>query len=61
LRTKPELVHDKYHMFDCPQDAMLLFLRDLRERHGSVEKYVREIGLSTEQLASMREHLLTPA
>ncbi|MGW4944880.1 tyrosine-protein phosphatase [Actinoplanes sp. NPDC004185] len=61
LRTKPELVHDKYHMFDCPQDAMLLFLRDLRERHGSVEKYVREIGLSTGQLASMREHLLTPA
>ena len=61
LKTKPEVVQDKYHMFDCPQDAMLLFLRDLRERHGSVEKYVREIGLSTGQLASMREHLLTPA
>jgi protein tyrosine/serine phosphatase len=61
LETKPELVHDKYHMFDCPQDAMLLFLQDLRERHGSVEEYVREIGLSSEQLASMRGHLLTPA
>ncbi|GAA3906387.1 tyrosine-protein phosphatase [Actinoplanes auranticolor] len=61
LQTKPELVHDKYHMFDCPQDAMLLFLQDLRERHGSVEKYVREIGLNDEQLGSMRRHLLTPA
>ena len=61
LRTKPEVVQDKYHMFDCPQDAMLLFLADLRERHGSVEKYVREIGISTGQLAALREHLLTPA
>ena len=40
---------------------MLLFLADLRERHGSVEKYVREIGISTGQLAALREHLLTPA
>ena len=61
LKTKPELIQDKYHMFDCPQDAMLLFLTDLRERHGSVEKYVREIGIGTEQLAAMRGHLLTPA
>ena len=29
-----------------PPDAMLLFLDDLRARHGSVEEYVREIGLS---------------
>jgi protein-tyrosine phosphatase len=61
LKTKPELVQDKYHMFDCPQDAMLLFLNDLRERHGSVQEYVREIGISTGQLAALRNHLLTPA
>ena len=61
METKPDLVQDKYHMFDCPQDAMLLFLRDLRARHGSVEEYVREIGISAEQLAGLREHLLTPA
>ena len=61
LKTKPEVVQDKYHMFDCPQDAMLLFLGDLRERHGSVERYVREIGISADQLATLREHLLTPA
>jgi len=60
MSTKPHLVQDKYHMFDCPQDAMLLFLADLREEHGSVEKYVREIGLSNEQIAALREHLLTP-
>ncbi|AGZ45624.1 tyrosine-protein phosphatase [Actinoplanes friuliensis] len=59
MRTKPDLVQDKYHMFDCPQDAMLLFLGDLRDRYGSVEKYVREIGLSTDQIAAMRDHLLT--
>jgi protein-tyrosine phosphatase len=59
-RTRPHVVHDKYHMFECPQDAMLLFLADLRERHGSVEKYVREIGVSAEQLAAMRDHLLEP-
>jgi len=58
MRTMPGEVQDKYHMFDCPQDAMLLFLADLRERHGSVEKYVREIGLSAEQVAAMRDHLL---
>lgn len=59
LRSKPEMVQDKYHMYDCPQDAMLLFLRDLRDQHGSVEKYVREIGISAEQIAAMRDHLLT--
>jgi protein tyrosine/serine phosphatase len=58
LRTKPDMIQDKYHMFECPQDAMLLFLADLRERHGSVEKYVREIGVSAEQVATMRDHLL---
>jgi len=58
MRTRPGDVQGKYHMFDCPQDAMLLFLADLRERHGSVEKYVREIGVSAEQVAAMRDHLL---
>ena len=61
LQTNPEVVQDKYHMFDCPQDAMLLFLGDLRERHGSVERYVRDLGLTGDQLATLREHLLTPA
>jgi protein-tyrosine phosphatase len=57
-RTSPDMVHDKYHMFDCPKDAMLMFLDDLRARHGSIEAYVREIGISAEQVAAMRDHLL---
>ncbi|OJF13779.1 tyrosine-protein phosphatase [Couchioplanes caeruleus] len=61
MRTRPDMVQDKYHMFDCPQDAMHMFLGDLRERHGSVEKYVREIGVSAEQVAAMRDHLLEPS
>ncbi|MEU7901871.1 tyrosine-protein phosphatase [Actinoplanes sp. NPDC049118] len=60
MASRPEMVQDKYHMFDCPQDAMLLFLSDLRDQHGSVEKYVREIGISAEQIAALRDHLLTP-
>jgi protein-tyrosine phosphatase len=60
-RTNPDAVQDKYHMFECPQNAMLYFLTDLRERYGSVEKYVREIGVTAEQVAAMRDHLLEPA
>lgn len=59
-RTRPDMVQDKYHMFDCPRDAMLMFLGDLRDRYGSVEKYAREIGISAEQMAALRDHLLTP-
>ena len=60
LRINPDAVQDKYHMFECPQNAMLYFLADLRERHGSVEKYAREIGVTGEQVAAMRDHLLAP-
>ncbi len=49
---------DQPHYFDCPADAMQLFLDDLRARHGSVEGYVRDIGLSAGQVAAMRDHLL---
>jgi hypothetical protein len=46
-------------MFDSPHEAMMLFLADVRTLHGSVEKYVRQIGVSAEQVAAMRDHLLT--
>ena len=52
LKTKPHVVQDKYHMFNCPKDAMLLFLDDLRVRYGSVPAYVREIGVSDQQVAA---------
>lgn len=58
-RTSPETVQDKYHMFECPRDAMQMFLDDLRALHGSVLGYVRSIGITQEQVATMRGHLLT--
>jgi protein-tyrosine phosphatase len=60
LRThNPEAIEGNDHMFDSPRAAMLLFLADVRTLHGSVEKYVRQIGVSGEQVAAMRAHLLT--
>ena len=59
LRTNPAAVQGNEHMFDSPPDAMLMFLADLRRRHGSVEDYVREIGLTDAEMAAMRDHLLT--
>jgi len=59
LEANPEAVHGNEHMFDSPPGAMLLFLDDLRALHGSIEDYVREIGLTDDEIASMRAHLLT--
>jgi protein-tyrosine phosphatase len=60
LRVRnPKAIEGNDHMFDSPREAMLLFLVDLRTLHGSVEKYVREIGVSAEQVATIRDHLLT--
>jgi hypothetical protein len=56
--TDPEAVDGKDHMFDSPAEAMLLFLADLRARHGSIGDYARDIGLTDDQLAAMRGHLL---
>ncbi|MDG4823499.1 tyrosine-protein phosphatase [Asanoa sp. WMMD1127] len=42
-----------------PAAAMLLFLKELRDRHGSVEAYARHAGLTPEDLAALRSHLLT--
>ncbi|GAA1875487.1 tyrosine-protein phosphatase [Asanoa iriomotensis] len=43
-----------------PAAAMLLFLAELRERHGSVEGYAKFAGLTTEDLSALRSHLLEP-
>jgi hypothetical protein len=46
-------------MYDSPAGAMVMFLDDLRALHGSVEGFVKEIGLSDDEIATMREHLLS--
>ncbi|HET6531543.1 MAG TPA: tyrosine-protein phosphatase [Actinoplanes sp.] len=56
----PAVIDGNEHMFDSPAEAMLLFLADLRAAHGSIENYAREIGLKDEQVAAMRDHLLSP-
>jgi protein tyrosine/serine phosphatase len=58
LKVNPEAVQGNEHMFDSPPGAMLLFLDDLRALHGSSEDYVREIGLTEQEIAAMRGHLL---
>jgi protein tyrosine/serine phosphatase len=55
----PKAVEGNDHMFDSPPGAMLMFLADLRTQHGSVEKYVHDIGITDEQVAAMRDHLLS--
>jgi hypothetical protein len=42
-----------------PAETMLLFLDDLRRRHGSVEAYAAAGGLGRDEVEAMRAHLLT--
>jgi hypothetical protein len=37
---------------------MLLFVAELRERHGSVERYLSAAGLAAGQVDALRAHLL---
>ena len=60
MEKHPEVVQGNEHKFDSPEGAMLMFLDDLRALHGSVEGYVTELGLTGDEIASMRAHLLTP-
>jgi protein tyrosine/serine phosphatase len=42
----------------APRSTMLLFLNELRERHGTVEAYAATIGVTDRDVASLRGHLL---
>jgi protein tyrosine/serine phosphatase len=42
-----------------PADAMEIFLGDLRERHGSIEAYVKGAGVTADEIEALRTHLLT--
>jgi protein tyrosine/serine phosphatase len=43
---------------NTPAAAMLGFLADLRAEHGSIEAYVKSIGVTGDHIAAMRAHLL---
>jgi protein tyrosine/serine phosphatase len=44
----------------APDDAMHLFLADLRELHGSVEAYAASVGAGPDVVDSLRANLLEP-
>ncbi len=41
-----------------PTQVMLSFLAELRAGHGSVEAYVKSLGVTSDDIAAMRGHLL---
>lgn len=43
----------------APHDAMGGFLAEIEQRHGSVEAYVRGIGVTDDAIASLRDTLVT--
>jgi protein tyrosine/serine phosphatase len=43
----------------CPREAMLFFLVELRERHGSLRAYLERAGMTDADLGALRERLLT--
>ena len=56
-RIKPGVVRPR-HIIVSPREAMLAFLTELRERHGSVPAYAASIGVTDRHVASMHAHLL---
>jgi hypothetical protein len=44
-----------------PAETMLLFLADLRARHGSVPRYLLDHGAGEKTLAKLEAHLLDGA
>lgn len=61
-RIAPEWAEDghaaPWTLNPCPREAMLLFLTELRERHGSVDAFARRAGLSGTEIATLRDRLL---
>jgi protein-tyrosine phosphatase len=43
---------------DAPEEAMALFLADLRHRHGSVAAYAASVGAGPEVVDALRANLL---
>jgi protein-tyrosine phosphatase len=59
-RTDEERAEAGMRRFAPTPDSLLVALREITERHGSVPRYLREIGLTTDELAALRL-LLTPS
>lgn len=58
--VRPQVAAKMPHFYAVtPPEAMLLFLAELRQRHGGVEQYVANAGLSQAQISALRANLLT--
>lgn len=57
-KTHPEARQLPAPYFASPAAAMTLFLTELRARHGSIERYVTDAGLTPAHIHALREHLL---
>lgn len=58
-RQDPTITGRPWNFVVCPREAMLGFLDDIRSRHGSIEGYAADTGVTKEHIAAMRGHLLT--
>ena len=54
----PDLPELPAPYLSSPAETMLLFLAEIREGHGSVDGYLRHAGVTDDQLAALRSHLL---
>jgi protein tyrosine/serine phosphatase len=53
---QPDLVMEPWYY--SPPGTMALFLAELRERYGSVERYLTGAGLEADRIGALRHHLL---
>lgn len=52
----PDMIFQPW--YSSPPGTMALFLTELRERYGSVERYLTGAGLDPDQIGALRRHLL---
>lgn len=58
-QTNPSFVFDPSRSYAAsPAETMLRFLETLRERYGSIERYLVDGGLADHQVTALRAHLL---
>lgn len=57
---KEEMARQPKAFLSCPLEAMLVFLDVLRDRHGSVERYLASVGVEPTMLTRLRATLLEP-
>ncbi|HEX6967264.1 MAG TPA: tyrosine-protein phosphatase [Micromonosporaceae bacterium] len=57
-RERPDVPPLPTRYLVSPPEAIRIFLDALRARHGSVERYLLDAGLTNDHFAALRDHLL---